>query len=128
MDGVVALRLIPCVWLASVTLAPSTTARVLSRTLPCNDVVPVCAQAQEMDSKKQTGNKKKADSGWKTSSLPPLESVLCFAQELNGRKPWSEGENSDVESSAKTDKLPGQFFVLKTLVRRCVRSQENKAD
>jgi hypothetical protein len=36
-------------------------------------------------------------------------------------------ENSDVESSAKTDNLPGQRFVLKTLVLRCVRSQENKA-
>ena len=32
-------------------------------------------------------------------------------------------ENSDVESSPKTDRLPGQFFVLRTLVRRYVRSQ-----
>jgi|GEM_PF-7097159 hypothetical protein len=32
-------------------------------------------------------------------------------------------ENSDVESSAKTDRLPVQFFVLKTLVRRYVGSQ-----
>ena len=53
-----ALRLNPWVWLASVTLAPSTTARVLSRTLPCKEVVPVCAQAEEMDSRKKTGNKK----------------------------------------------------------------------
>jgi hypothetical protein len=48
--------------------------------------------------------------------LPPLKALFIFvlAQEL---QPEAEGpkENSDVDSSAETDQLPGRFLVEKVM-------------
>lgn len=52
--------------------------------------------------------------------------IVAEVRDCDGWRSPDPKENSDVESSAKTDKLPGPLFVLRTIVGQYVRSQENK--
>jgi hypothetical protein len=56
--------------------------------------------------------------------------VIMLRAGIKRARAWSEEENSDVESSAKTDNLPGHFCVENISATKCAKSrkQSTKVD